>query len=61
MKIILDIPDTTICAFINFVREDVWPGLAMQSKGLSSADLYDGAEIKIPIVDYSHENDNIKR
>lgn len=49
MKITLDIPDTTLCAFINFVREDDWPGLAMQSRGISSAELYDGAEIKIPI------------
>ena len=46
MKITLDIPDSTICAFFNFVRGD-WSGLTMQSHSIQSIELKDGAIIKI--------------
>ena len=52
MKIILDIPDTTVCAFFDFVRyENDFDGMAMQSHPISSDELYDGSEIKIKSVD----------
>ena len=48
MKITLDIPDTTICAFVSYVlvNEDTY-GMTMSVKGLNSDDLVDGNEIKI--------------
>ncbi len=48
MKITLDIPNTTICAFVNYVRvnEDTY-GMTMEAKGLNSDDLFNGNEIKI--------------
>ena len=48
MKITLDIPNTTICAFVNYVlvNEDTY-GMTMEVKGLNSDDLVDGNEIKI--------------
>lgn len=51
MKITLDIPDTTICAFFDFVRyENPFDGMAMQGHSISSDELYDGSEIKINAV-----------
>ncbi len=46
MKITLDIPDTTVCAFFDFVH---WTdnGMAMQGHSIPSDELYDGAIIKI--------------
>ena len=46
MKITLDMPDTTRCAFLNYVYRD---GVSMmiRCKLLDSSDLKDGAEIKI--------------
>ena len=48
MKITLDIPNTTICAFVNYVlvNEDTY-GMTMEVKGLNSDDLVDGNEIKV--------------
>lgn len=46
MKITLEIPDTTICAFFDFVRSEV-DGMTMQVHSIYSDDLFDGAEIKI--------------
>lgn len=46
MKITLEIPDSTICAFFDFIRKTNI-GLWMQSYGIKTDDLYDGAEIKI--------------
>lgn len=48
MKITLDIPDTTICAFVNYVlvNEDTY-GMTMEVEGLNSDDLVDGNEIKV--------------
>lgn len=52
MKIILDIPDTTIAAFFDFVYGDnMFTGLKMQGHSISSDELYDGSEIKIKSVD----------
>ena len=52
MKIILDIPDTTVCAFFDFVRyENGFDGMTMQGHPISSDELYDGSEIKIKSVD----------
>ena len=48
MKITLDIPDDTICAFFNFVRGD-WSGLSMQSHPIPNNELKDGEIIKIDI------------
>ena len=48
MKITLDIPNTTTCAFFNyvFVDEDTH-GMGMSVKDLNSDDLFNGNEIKI--------------
>ena len=46
MKITLEIPDSTVCAFFDFIR-DTNTGFWMQSYGIKTGDLYDGAEIKI--------------
>ena len=48
MKITLDIPDTTTCAFINYVyvNKDTY-GMSMGVKSLESDDLVDGNEIKV--------------
>ena len=51
MKIELEIPDGTICAFFDFVRTDYAGGLSMQGHSICSDDLYDGAKITIPIRD----------
>ena len=48
MKITLDIPDGTICAFIDFIRTTN-TGLVMQGHSISSDELYDGAVIKIEV------------
>jgi len=48
MKITLDIPDTTACAFINYVFMDTSTyGLSLGVKSLDSDDLVDGNEIKV--------------
>lgn len=59
MKIILDIPDTTICAFFDFVRYEAFDGMAMQGHPISSDELYDGSEIIIKSVD-TESYSNIK-
>lgn len=46
MKITLDIPNDTVCAFFNFVNGDCY-GLTMQSHSIQSAELKDGAVIEI--------------
>ena len=46
MKITLEIPDGTICAFFDFIRTS-YEGLVMQGYSIKTDDLYDGAEIKI--------------
>ena len=52
MKIILDIPNTTVCAFFFFfLYENPFDGMAMQGHSISSDELYDGSEIKIKSVD----------
>lgn len=52
MKITLDLPDTTICAFFDFVRfNNKFDGMDMQVHSISSGELYDGSEIKIKPVD----------
>lgn len=61
MKITLDIPDTTICAFFDFVRYSN-NGMAMQGHSIGSDELHDGSEIKIEVVDKwkksNYANDN---
>ena len=47
MKITLDIPDGMVCGFLNGVV-GTRSGLTMVSYSLSSNDLHDGAEIKLP-------------
>ena len=48
MKITLDIPDTTTCAFINYVFYNTQTvRMAMGIKSLDSDDLVDGNEIKV--------------
>lgn len=48
MKITLDIPDTTVCAFFSYVFADrKTSGMVMAVKNLDSTDLFDGNEIKI--------------
>lgn len=46
MKITLEIPDNTICAFVDFVWGDYF-GLSMQGHSIPSNELYDGAVITI--------------
>lgn len=48
MRITLDIPDSTICAFFDFVHytEDR-RGMVMQGHSIGGDELYDGAEILI--------------
>ncbi len=46
MKIILEIPDHTICAFFNYVEYEP-SGLMMSVKSIQSEDLADGAVIKV--------------
>ena len=46
MKITLDIPDTTICAFFDFVYYTK-NGMAMQCHSIDSSELCDGSEINI--------------
>ena len=48
MKITLDIPNTTTCAFINyvFINKDTY-GMSMGVRSLESDDLVDGNEIKV--------------
>lgn len=48
MRITLDIPDSTVCAFFDFVHyTDGYRGMAMQGHSIGSDELYDGAEIVI--------------
>lgn len=48
MKITLDIPDTTLCVFINYVFTNKYTyGINMGVKSLDSDDLIDGNEIKV--------------
>lgn len=51
MKIELELPDETICAFVNFVRREYYDGLVMQSHAICSDDLTDGAIIRIDAVE----------
>ena len=46
MKVTLDIPDTTVCAFFDFVHYTS-TGMAMQGHSIPSDELFDGAEIVI--------------
>lgn len=46
MKITLDIPDNTLCAFFDFVHGDHF-GLMMQGHCIQKDELYDGAVITI--------------
>jgi hypothetical protein len=46
MKITLDIPDNTLCAFFDFVYRDCF-GLTMQGHSIQKDELYDGAVITI--------------
>lgn len=46
MKITLDIPDTTRCAFFNYVYQGS-TAMLVGCKLLDSSDLKEGAEIKI--------------
>lgn len=55
MKITLDIPNTTLCAFFDFVKQDGY-GLIMQGHSITSDDLYDGAEIKIDDMRWESED-----
>ena len=52
MKITLNIPDGTLCMFVEYVTR-VFPygGLFMHGRGVPSDDLYDGAVIDIPLAD----------
>lgn len=46
MMIILDLPDTTRCAFLNCVFQGS-DGLMIGSRSIDSDDLKNGAEVKI--------------
>ena len=46
MKLIINFPNDTRCAFINFIRGDIY-GMSMQSHAIAGDELVDGAEITI--------------
>lgn len=46
MKITLEIPDNTICAFFDFVWGDIF-GLTMQGHSIEKSLLYDGSVITV--------------
>lgn len=46
MKITIEIPDNTLCAFFDFVWGDMF-GLTMQGHSIAKNDLYDGAVIVV--------------
>ena len=46
MKITLELPDSTKCAFVDYVYYERG-GIVMRSQGLDTGDLVDGAEIEI--------------
>lgn len=46
MKITLEIPDNTLCAFFDFVWGDCF-GLSMQGHSIARNELHDGAVITI--------------
>jgi len=52
MKITLDIPDGTICAFFDFVRL-AEGGYGMQGYSIDTSELYDGSVIKIDLLEVS--------
>lgn len=57
MKITLEIPDSTICAFFDFIWDDNGI-LTMQAHKIQTKDLYNGAEIKIaeiPVKEKKHD------
>ena len=59
MKITLELPDSTILAFVVFARHsDDGYGLLMQSHGIQSDELFDGAEIVIEKISGRAEGDN---
>ena len=47
MKITLDVPDTTVCAYFCYVQYDS-PGSSMGCTLLDTDDFVNGNEIKIP-------------
>lgn len=46
MRITLEIPDTTVCAFFDFIRYTT-TGMTMQGHSIPSDELYDGSVILI--------------
>lgn len=50
MKITIDMPDSTLCCFLNFVKYTD-NGLAMQAHSITSDELYDGSEVMVKDVD----------
>ena len=48
MKITLDVPDTTVCAYLNYMTYDN-SQYFMYCSMLDGSVFYDGNEIKIPI------------
>lgn len=56
MKITLDIPDSTVCAFFDFVYYGHGNSfMSMQGHSMGSDELYDGAEIKIEAKELKEE------
>ena len=47
MKITLDIPDSSICAFISLVYRGDYGGLTMYAQSMETKELYDGSEINV--------------
>lgn len=46
MKLTLDIPDTTLCAFFDFVYYTD-TGVSMQSHSIGTDEMFDGSDITI--------------
>lgn len=54
MKLILNFPNDTKCAFINFVRGDIY-GMSLQSHAIAEDELVEGTEITILPQDVKYE------
>lgn len=54
MKITLEMPDNTICMFLNFILDDGGK-LSMQNNGIDSNEMFDGNYIVIEKKEINHD------
>lgn len=46
MKIILELPDNTLCMFLNFIMDD-GHSMTMQNQGVGQREMFDGNRIVV--------------